>query len=201
MTNIVVCCGGVCLDGVNLTDGNNASAIVKNYYNFLQESKEVEEGEVDSSKGEQILLSEIEKFRNRQMERDKQLEDQRRSKIKDKIRQLQEAKKNAVANAANATATAPSASTPTAAAAGAAAAAAGDKRKLTTEEDSNELEAKRRRKLQVLQMLSADAVEVPELKQTGPFTFSLKKDESSAGLGIASVSERIRGQERALMIH
>lgn len=51
--------------------GNNASTIVKNYYSFLQEAQEKEEGEVDPQKGEAILLSEIEKFRMRQMERDR----------------------------------------------------------------------------------------------------------------------------------
>eukprot|EP01039_Chlorochromonas_danica_P007117 gene7117-7869_t len=127
-----------------------------------KKSQEAGEEEVDVDRGESILLSEIGRFRERQMQRDQMLEEQRRSKIKERIRQLQEAKKAQAAEKAAAIAAGTSTATEGAGGGGGGNKAAGEdkKRKLEEEEgeDPAEVEAKRRRKLQVLQLLSGATV-------------------------------------------
>eukprot|EP01033_Poteriospumella_lacustris_P010613 gene10613-7554_t len=113
--------------------------------------------------GEKFLMSEIERYRVRQMQRDKDLEDQKRLKIKEKIRQLELAKKrqeqlekeqrekglDPQAAISTAAATSTSSTTMT---------SAGRKRgsdAMHREETEDDIEAKRLRKLQVLEMLAS----------------------------------------------
>lgn len=52
------------------SEGQVEGALPQNYYDFLQKSQEAGEEEVDVDRGESILLSEIGRFRERQLQRD-----------------------------------------------------------------------------------------------------------------------------------
>eukprot|EP00981_Chlorochromonas_danica_P003841 scaffold725_cov162-Ochromonas_danica.AAC.27 len=62
---------GGSVDGqVPVEGGGGGGSLPQNYYDFLQKSQEAGEEEVDVDRGESILLSEIGRFRERQMQRD-----------------------------------------------------------------------------------------------------------------------------------
>mmetsp|Transcript_6210 Transcript_6210/g.8654 ORF Transcript_6210/g.8654 Transcript_6210/m.8654 type:complete len:448 (+) Transcript_6210:162-1505(+) len=104
------------------------------------------------------LQSEIEKFRMRQKIRDVELEEQRRQKIKNKIKQLNEAKLHSEKNPlAPASSNGEDNTNVTSATSRGQDESSTRKRTERPKTDVEDLETKRRRKLEVLQMLSDDA--------------------------------------------
>lgn len=159
------------------------------------DAKEEAAGQGDMNVGEKFLLSEIERYRERQMQRDKELEELKKQKIQERIRQLEQLKKKQQQQAANGEPTGipppPTAPHPSS--------ALSRKRTLNSHEAhgeaEDELETKRLRKLQVLEMLAEDN---PEAKKSVsmPIVTKLKSNAGNNSNNNTMDDEDEEGQDK-----